>query len=239
MKRIIAFVMTAALMLIGVQAFAQDIILKTDNTIIRANIEEINGENVVYHAYDNPDGPVFKLPISQIQSIQFKNGTEQKFNQQPAPVYNRAPQVYAGPNFSQRLTRRGSNLYLGTYELNDEEIRQVIGQDLWEETFVGARGQYGFAQAMTLVGDVFLAFGIGGSITLLATRWQNSIGWTFFYVGYSGALTFFSIAIPFSSMANGRLNWLVQEANHRNGYAFEPKLNMGLAPHGVGLTVTF
>ena len=237
MKKLFAFVMTAALMLIGVQAFAQDIILKTDNTIIRANIEEINGENVVYHAYDNPDGPIFKLPISQIQSIQFKNGTEQKFNQAPANRFAQQVPVYSAPNYGQRLTRRGANLYLGTYQLDDNQIREIIGQDLWEETFVGARGQYSFGSAMELVGDAFLGFGIGGMISGLVAN--SSLGWTFAYIGFSGALTFFTIGIPFASIGNGRMNWVVEEANKRNGYAFQPKMNMGFAPHGLGLTVTF
>ena len=246
MKKVFAFVMTAALMLIGLQAFAQDIILKTDNSIIRANIEEINGDNIVYHNYDNPDGPVYKLPISQVQRVQFKNGTEQAFNTASAVSVNyAAPQAvpaapaYSGFNPNQKLTRRGANLFLGNYELNDDEIRQVIGQDLWEETFSGARGQYGFAQAMELVGDVFLGVGLGGNIWLLTSGWGSSVGWTLFFIGYSGALTFYSIGLPFAAIANGRMNWVVQEANHRRGLAFEPTFNLGLAPHGVGLTVTF
>jgi len=243
MKRFLTSVLASAFLFLGIQAFAQDIILKTDNSIIRANIEEINGDNVVYHNYDNPDGPIFKLPINQVQRIQFKNGTEQVFNTAPAAsMYVNSAPAYSGFNLNQRLVRRGKNLYLGTYELNDEEIQQIIGQDLWEQTFVGARGQYNFANTMELVGDVFLILGLSGEVfCIINHNWSPYSTWytTMFYSGLSAALTFYSIALPFSCIANGRMNWVVEESNHRRGLAFEPTLNMGLAPHGLGLTVNF
>lgn len=248
MKKVFATLMAAALMLMGLQAFAQDIILKKDNTMVRANIEEINGENVVYHAFDNPDGPLFKLPISQVAKIQFKNGTEQVFDNTPAPAVA-SPYVAPGYGLQGKLTRDDSEVYLNGRALGDEEIKAIIGQQLWDDTFASARGQYKAGKVLTNIGIPFTAAGGGlmlAGFILAATGSTKSstyeagailvgVGAPFFGTG----MTLLTIGIPLKCIGNGRLNWVVDEANKNNGYAMQPKLNFGFQQNGVGVALRF
>lgn len=248
MKKVFATLMAAALMLMGLQAFAQDIILKKDNTMVRANIEEINGENVVYHAFDNPDGPLFKLPISQVAKIQFKNGTEQVFNNTPAPVAS----PYVAPGFGNqgKLIRDDDQLFINGHELGDEEIKAVIGEQLWQETFASARGQFKAGKVLTNIGIPFAAAGgglmIAGLILAATTTSTRSstyeaaailvgVGAPFFGTG----LTLMSIGIPLRCIGNGRMEWVVDETNRNSGYAMQPKVNFGFQQHGVGVSINF
>ena len=60
-------------------AFGQDIILTTENELIRAKIIKITNDIVQYNRYDNLEGPVYEMPISLLQKIDFENGTVETF----------------------------------------------------------------------------------------------------------------------------------------------------------------
>lgn len=247
MKKVFATLMAAALMLMGLQAFAQDIILKKDNTMVRAIIDEINGTEVVYHSYDNPNGPVFKLPVNQVAKIQFKNGTEQVFNNTPAPA---VASPYVAPGFGNqgKLVRDDDELFINGHELGDEEIKAVIGEQLWNDTFASARGQFKVGKVLTNIGIPFTAAGgglmvagfivaaAGGSSAYEAGAILVGVGAPFMSVG----LTLMSIGIPLKCIGNGRMEWVVGEANKNNGFAMQqPKVNFGLQQYGVGVALRF
>lgn len=71
---------------------AQDIIVTRDNKRIDANITEVSGDNIRYKKANSPDGPVFVMPVKDINSIVYKNGDVQTFEEttatqsQPAAV---------------------------------------------------------------------------------------------------------------------------------------------------------
>ena len=71
-KLLFSLVAAAVCMLSAHSAFAQDIILMTDSEVIEATVIEINDDQVVYKAYDNPDGPVYKISASKISKISIK-----------------------------------------------------------------------------------------------------------------------------------------------------------------------
>ncbi len=83
-KLLFSLVAAAVCMLSAHSAFAQDIILMTDSEVIEATVIEINDDQVVYKAYDNPDGPVYKMSASKISKITFANGTEEVFGESVA-----------------------------------------------------------------------------------------------------------------------------------------------------------
>jgi hypothetical protein len=58
---------------------AQDIIVKKDGSIIKGKVAEIGEENVKYHKFDNPDGPLYTVSTSNISSINYENGKVEKF----------------------------------------------------------------------------------------------------------------------------------------------------------------
>ncbi len=70
------------------KTFGQDIILTTENEMIRAKITKITNDIVQYNRYDNLEGPVYELPISLLQKIDFENGTVETFQLENETVTN-------------------------------------------------------------------------------------------------------------------------------------------------------
>ncbi len=74
---------------ISAVAFAQDNIVFTDGSEVKALVQEIGTEEVAYKKADNPDGPVYKVYKNTVFLIQFANGTSEvvtPFNlSQPVP----------------------------------------------------------------------------------------------------------------------------------------------------------
>lgn len=68
-----------ACILASVSANAQDVIVKTDNSTILSKVEEISAESIKYRKWDNLDGPVYVLNISEVISINYSNGTMETF----------------------------------------------------------------------------------------------------------------------------------------------------------------
>lgn len=55
---------------------AQDIILKKNADEIQAKVLKIDSVQIEYKKWDNPDGPIYTLAVSEIVSIKYQNGTE-------------------------------------------------------------------------------------------------------------------------------------------------------------------
>ena len=88
---------TLVLMSLSLAISAQDIIVTRDNKRIDANITEVSGDNIRYKKANSPDGPVFVMPVKDINSIVYKNGDVQTFEEtaatqsQPAAVKKSEP----------------------------------------------------------------------------------------------------------------------------------------------------
>ena len=78
MKNMRIFAALLALATTGTLA-AQDLIVKTDATQIEARVLEITPEQVSYKRFSNPDGPTYRLPIGEIDSIRYANGETERF----------------------------------------------------------------------------------------------------------------------------------------------------------------
>lgn len=58
---------------------AQDMLVKSDGTIVKAKIIEIGEDVIKYKKADNPDGPVYSISTENLTSINYENGTVEKF----------------------------------------------------------------------------------------------------------------------------------------------------------------
>ena len=85
MKRLTLFLLCATIL---VTIYAQDIIVTNNSERINALITEVSETEIRYKKADNPDGPIFVLPTSDISSILYRNGDVQTFAQHD----NQAPQ---------------------------------------------------------------------------------------------------------------------------------------------------
>lgn len=68
--------------------FSQDIIITRDGQKIEANIVEVDDSQIKYKKFSNPDGPAFVLKNDKIQSIIYKNGELQMFDNKAADNAN-------------------------------------------------------------------------------------------------------------------------------------------------------
>lgn len=75
---------------------AQDIIVTRDNKRIDANITEVSRDNIRYKKANSPDGPVFVMPVKDINSIVYNNGDVQTFEETTA-TQNQPAAVSATP----------------------------------------------------------------------------------------------------------------------------------------------
>ncbi len=60
--------------------FGQDILYKKDGTKDSVIVEEVNPTEVVYKKFSRPDGPLYRLPKSQILLIEYKDGAIDVFD---------------------------------------------------------------------------------------------------------------------------------------------------------------
>lgn len=60
-------------------ANAQDIIVKKDGTTILAKVTEVSTSDITYKKWSNQDGPIYKLPVSELIAINYQNGEKEDF----------------------------------------------------------------------------------------------------------------------------------------------------------------
>ena len=65
-------------------ANAQDVIVKKDFTTIQAKILEIGEDVIKYKKWDKQDGPTYTISVANISAINYKDGTQDKFDTAPA-----------------------------------------------------------------------------------------------------------------------------------------------------------
>ncbi len=87
---------TLVLMSLSLAVSAQDIIVTRDNKRIDANITEVSRDNIRYKKANSPDGPVFVMPVKDINSIVYNNGDVQTFEETTA-TQNQPAAVSATP----------------------------------------------------------------------------------------------------------------------------------------------
>lgn len=61
-------------------SFSQDIIVKKDGELIRSKVSKITPENIEYNKHDNLKGPLYVMPINDIDKIDFENGAVENFS---------------------------------------------------------------------------------------------------------------------------------------------------------------
>ena len=131
MKNLILFFMLS----LTTAAFAQDIIVTRDNKRIDANITEVSGDNIRYKKANSPDGPVFVMPVKDINSIVYKNGDVQTFEEtaatqsQPAAVKKSEP--------AQKNEVANEKIIYTAAEFNGDTLPQFV----YKKVFIPEKGK--------------------------------------------------------------------------------------------------
>lgn len=78
MKTLRLIVLTAVC-LVGSHAFAQDLIVKRDGTVIKAKVTKVGTSEVEYKKWSNQDGPQYSIAVADVLAINYKNGEKETF----------------------------------------------------------------------------------------------------------------------------------------------------------------
>lgn len=75
-----ALLLSLSAVVVCAAASAQDRIIKMNGTSVEAKVIEIDSRVISYNKADNINGPVYKIAKSDVEKIEYKNGTEEVFN---------------------------------------------------------------------------------------------------------------------------------------------------------------
>lgn len=251
-KSITTFVLITLMSVFCASLSAQDIIVKTDASIIRAVIDEIDENTILYHQWENQSGPAFRIRINQVSRIQFQNGTEQVFS-------NLKQNINDSPVSPQNVQRYGELEYVGHGDftlggrkldwMDDYQYEELLSPLGYYNTFLSAQKQRVVGNTLLPIGCGVLATGVLWGIIAIKTM-PSSVDIMsgdideIFSVStiVAGALTvvggtLISIAIPLKIIGNSRLRWIANDYNKNLGYT--ANFIIGPTNNGLGIALVF
>ena len=149
---------------------------------------------------------------------------------------------YLTQNAYAQYARRGANIVdKSGVVLSDFQLIDLVGQDIFDQTVIGARKQIKSGNCLLWGGVAGFAFGFAGCVHAVyrMAGYKNDVIATPLFLGSATLLSVggsaLSAGIVLRSIGKGRLNWVEDQANSAGGYS----LNVGATPTGMGLYMTF
>ena len=149
-----------------------------------------------------------------------------------------------------QYARRGANLVdQNKVVLSDQALIKLVGNDIYEQTVVGARKQYKAGNGLIWGGIAGIAAGLAGAVYMgvkvgqssysdLETAVANDSSIAAMYLASTAVTslggTLFSGGIVFKTIGKKRLNWVADQAN-----GVKLSYHVGATPSGVGLALQF
>lgn len=126
MKKTILAALISMLGLSGI-CFAQegDIIVKRDGEKIHCKVLEIGLTEIKYRKRDNPDGPIYGIFKTDVQMIEYENGTKNIFDAEGKLVENNVPTLSKAAYFQQGMIDASKN-YRGYKEAGTATLAASI-----------------------------------------------------------------------------------------------------------------
>lgn len=120
------------------------------------------------------------------------------------------------------------------------DIKEIIGEDIFYETYLGATKQYRAGKTLITWGAIGLGVGCVTAALGCESLWISRpyVTWESYAVFYSGVFiaalgeTALAIGIPLKSIGRSRLNWIAEDYN---GKASRVTLNVTGCRNGYGL----
>jgi hypothetical protein len=153
-------------------------------------------------------------------------------------------------NANAQYARKGANLVdMNGTVLSDQAIINLVGNDVFEQTVIGARKQYKAGNGLIIGGIVGMGAGLAGAVLTgkaIADRGYSDMETAIshdgsiaaMYIGSSAlaslGFTALSGGIAFKTIGKKRLNWV---ADHANGVAMT--YHVGATPNGLGVALQF
>lgn len=143
-------------------SFAQDVIVKKDGSTILSKVTEVSDTQVKYKKHSNLDGPTYTVNVSDLQCINYENGTKDTFNSTPVVE---TPIQETTITYSDNLPSIS-----GERKYSDAELLNMsrYGGDYWKKQFKNGKklekiGLYG-GSAMFILGLCILNIDMVASI---------------------------------------------------------------------------
>ena len=139
--------------------------------------------------------------------------------------------------------------------LSDTEVLDLVGEEIFHETYVGAQKQYNAGRKMLIGGAIGAGAGLATSLIGFNLAYDSAylqengkvayrneaeaaIGFLCYYGGVVVAglgLSVLEAGIPLHIIGKKRLDWVAEEGSKASNVSF----NVGATPNGVGLTLRF
>ena len=168
-------------------------------------------------------------------------------------------------NANAQYARKGADLVSQNgFTLSDQEIISIVGNDVFDQTVIGARKQYRVGGNLIRSGAITLGAGLLSALSgaaLLVSNGPESPSSRYYQyqerpyyerdeAAYTGGALLLAggyaamfvggalleAGVPLRIIGQSRLNWV---ENNYNDYSRNVSLHVGAAPHGVGLTLRF
>lgn len=164
MKALRRFSTTLFLLCLAGIAMAQDVIVMKDQTTVMSKVLEITKTEIKYKKWDNQDGPTYYISPLEVLKINYENGEVESFSETTSNQQNSKPQKTEYLN--SYMTKSGGWLYLNGRPLSDNEIRNLVGLEGYQQYLKGRKlGQTGI---------ILDAIGGASILVALAMRLFNS-----------------------------------------------------------------
>jgi hypothetical protein len=155
-------------------------------------------------------------------------------------------------NANAQYARKGADLVSQNgFTLSDQEIINIVGNDVFDQTVVGARKQYKAGKGLITGGILGIGAGLAGAVLTgvkagnagyndLETAMNNDGSIAAMYLASTAAASLGSAAltggIVLKVIGKKRLDWVSEEANRVSGNV---SLNVGATPNGMGIVLNF
>ena len=137
MKKLLLFLVA---LVSALTASAQDVIVKTDGSTVLCKVVEVNGSAVVYLKWSDLEGPRYAIERSQISTVNYQDGRQDKMNDQTVNAYS--------PN----------NQQTGNWNYNDNSLMTLnYKKDLVERI-------KGIKKKGWIIGGTLLVVGVAGVV---------------------------------------------------------------------------
>ena len=235
MKKV--FLILVAIVEFGVNANAQDVILKQDGSEIKAKVLEITDQQVKYKDFDFQSGPTRNLNITEIFMITYENGQKEVFNKQTSPPTQQR-------NFdntpSSDLEREFDRI--GTDDIAMLNFFKRNNYTKYYNDFKSACNMRNSGGALLGTGVVLTVSGICCMIGGLVEFNPGALIASYALISAGDILII--VSIPVSAVAGGRKRAIKNDFARQYfgivGYTYQPTLNFGVMQSGgVGVTLHF
>ncbi len=154
-------------------------------------------------------------------------------------------------NANAQYARQGANIVdKSGYVLSDSQLTKLVGNEVFQQTVVGARKQYKAGTGLIWGGVAGVGLGLAGAVLTgvkvgkanysdVETALKSDPTIASMYLASTAVMslgaTALSAGIVLKTIGKKRLDWVEGQANAAKGYS----IDLGATPYGVGLAVRF